>query len=72
MEGSITKSVKLPSFSGLRKDFQSCWERSIAYASVGKFSVAPSNGGESTTPSTETEARHVSYTHLTLPTKRIV
>jgi hypothetical protein len=43
-------------FSGLRKDFQACWVRFVAYTSVGKFLAALSNGGESAIPSPETEA----------------
>lgn len=48
-----TKSAKLPSFSGLRKDYQTWWVRFIAYATVWKFSAALVTGGETTMPSSD-------------------
>jgi hypothetical protein len=48
---SITKLVSLPSFSGLRKDFQTWWIRFVAYANVCKFLAALKNGGEASMPS---------------------
>jgi hypothetical protein len=43
-------STRLPSFSGLLKDFQAWWVRFIAYASEGKFIAALQKGGENTMP----------------------
>ena len=45
-----TKSTKLPSFTGLRKDFQMWWLRFLAYGCVWKFERALVIGGESTLP----------------------
>jgi hypothetical protein len=55
MEGSITKSVKLPSFSGLRKDFQAWWVRFIVFTAVWQFLAALQIGGESALPQREAE-----------------
>jgi hypothetical protein len=50
---SLTKSVRLPSFSGLRKDFQTWWIRFVAYTNVCKFLAALKNGGEASMPSSD-------------------
>jgi hypothetical protein len=52
---SLTKSTRLPLFSGLQKDFQAWWVRFITDASVGKFLAVLQIGGESTMPSSDIE-----------------
>jgi hypothetical protein len=49
----ITKSVRMPSFSGLREDFQTWWIRFVAYANVCKFLGALKKGGEASMPSSD-------------------
>jgi hypothetical protein len=51
----ITKSARLPSFSEMRKDFQTWWIRFVAYMSVCGFLVALEMGGESTMPANNAE-----------------
>jgi hypothetical protein len=43
---SLTKLTRFPSFSGLRKEFQTWWIRFVAFTSVCKFLAALKNGGE--------------------------
>jgi hypothetical protein len=49
----ITKLVRMPSFSGLREDFQTWWIRFVAYANVCKFLGALKKGGEASMPSSD-------------------
>jgi hypothetical protein len=49
----ITKSVRMPSFSGLREDFQTWWIRFVAYVNVCKFLGALKKGGEASMPSSD-------------------
>jgi hypothetical protein len=51
----ITMLVRLPSFSGLRKDFQTWWIQFVAYVSVCGFLVALEVGGETTMPASNSE-----------------
>ncbi len=55
MEGSSKKSARLPSFIGLRKDFQTWWIRFIAYAGAWKFQAVLRIGGESDLPPRESD-----------------
>ena len=51
MDGtSVTKTDKLPSFSGQREDFQFWWIRFIAHAEMCGFLLALDIGGETTMP----------------------
>jgi hypothetical protein len=50
---SHTKPVRLPSFSGARKEFHTWWIRFVAYANMCKFLPALKNGGESSMPSSD-------------------
>jgi hypothetical protein len=50
---SLSKSVRVPSFNGTRKDFHTCWIRFIAYANMCKFLPALKNGGEASMPSSD-------------------
>jgi hypothetical protein len=50
---TITKSARLSSFSGLRKDFQTWWIRFVAYAYMCKFLAALKKGGEASMPSSD-------------------
>jgi hypothetical protein len=50
---SNTKSVRLPSFSGARKDFHTWWIRFVAYANMCKFLAALKAGGELSMPSSD-------------------
>ncbi len=50
---SNTKSVRLPSFSGARKDFHTWWIRFVAYANMCKFLAALKASGEASMPSSD-------------------
>jgi hypothetical protein len=43
----------MPSFSGLREDFQTWWIRFVAYVNVCKFLGALKKGGEASMPSSD-------------------
>jgi hypothetical protein len=50
---SSTKLVRLPSFSGARKDFYTWWIRFVAYANMCKFLAALKAGREASMPSSD-------------------
>jgi hypothetical protein len=50
---SSMKPVRLPPFSGARKDFHTWWIRVVAYADMCKFLAALKAGRESSMPSSD-------------------
>ncbi len=55
MESSSEKSVRLPTFDGMHKNFQVWWMRFMACATVCKFSAALKIGGETDSPQKESD-----------------
>ncbi len=52
---SVTKSARLPTFSGQREEFQMWWIRFVAHAEMCGFLTALEIGGETTMPDSSTE-----------------
>jgi hypothetical protein len=50
---SSLKSVRLPLFSGVRKDFHTWWIRFVAFANMCNFLEALKKGGEASIPSSD-------------------
>jgi hypothetical protein len=50
---SSLKSVRLPLFSGVRKDFHTWWIRFVAFANMSNFLEALKKGGEASIPSSD-------------------